>query len=209
MSGFIEKHFMEPQRRIKALHFEELTLPGGEVVFLGDSITEGGMWHEWFPGLPIVNRGIGGDTTDGVLRRLHSAIQHPSKVFLLIGTNDFAFRRPEADTLANARQIVQRIREAAPDAELVIQSVMPRKRKYRDRIERLNAEYRALAQEFGATYLDLWPMLSDAAGELRAEFTLDGLHLNGAGYRVWVEALSPYVRSPERFASRQADTELR
>ena len=45
--------------------------------------------------------------------------------------------------------------------------------------------------------------------ELRAEFTLDGLHLNGAGYRVWVESLAPYVRSPERFAAQQADTELR
>jgi lysophospholipase L1-like esterase len=209
MSGFIEKHFMEPQRRMKALQFEELTLHGGEIVFLGDSITEGGSWHEWFPGQPIVNRGIGGDTTDGVLRRLHSAIRNPSKVFILIGTNDFAFRRPEGDTLANARLIVQRIREAAPDAELVIQSVMPRKRKYRDRIERLNAEYRALALVFDATYLDLWPLLGDEADELRAEFTLDGLHLNGAGYRVWVEALAPYVRSPERFAPQQADTELR
>jgi len=42
-----------------------------------------------------------------------------------------------------------------------------------------------------------------------AMFTLDGLHLNGAGYRVWVEVLAPYVRSPERFAAQQADTELR
>lgn len=190
---FIERKFMEPQRRMAALQHEELPLPGGETVFLGDSITAGGHWHEWFPGAAVVNRGIGGDTTTGVLARLDTAVQSPSKVFLLIGTNDIGMRHPGDVTFANARRIVEGIRRKVPEAALVIQSVMPRNAKYLDKITRLNGEYRALAAEFNAGYLDLWPVLSDGLGALRKEYTLDGLHLNGAGYKAWTEVLRPYV----------------
>lgn len=193
-TGFLERRFIDPLRRMKTSQFEELTLKGGEIVFLGDSITEGGAWSEWFPGLHVVNRGIGGDTTDGVLARLDTAIQQPSKVFLLIGTNDLAFRRPIAAVLENAAFIVGGIRSLAPDAKLVVQSVMPRALKYRSRIELLNERYRALAEEHDATYLDLWPVLSDGRGALKSDFSLDELHLNGAGYRAWVGELESYVR---------------
>lgn len=76
----------------------------------------------------------------------------------------------------------------------MIQSVMPRALKYRPRIAVLNGRYRALAKEHDATYLDLWPALSDGNGALRPDFSLDKLHLNGAGYRAWVGELGPYVR---------------
>lgn len=188
---------MDPLRRMKASLFDELTLNDGAIVFLGDSITEGGAWHEWFPDLPVINRGIGGDTTDGVLARLDSAIASPSQVFLLIGTNDLALRRPMDNVLANQRAIVAAI--AASGAQLFIQSVLPRKnvKKYGQRINQLNQNAEALANEYGATYLDLTPIFSDAAGELRQDFTRDGLHLNGAGYRAWVEVLRPLLRTRE------------
>ena len=190
--GFIER-IMDRQRRMLALQFDQLPLAGGEIVFLGDSITEAGRWHEWFPDLPVVNRGIGGDTTDGVLRRMDSAINAPSKVFLLIGTNDISFRRPRDLVHANQRAIIEQIRARAPHADLYVQSVMPRTRKYRQRIDELNSRFRELAAEFGGTYLDLWPALSDAKGELNADFSLDRLHLNGAGYRAWTAVLRPLV----------------
>ena len=190
---FIERRFMDPMRRMRALQFQELPLHGGEVVFLGDSITEGGSWHEWFPDVPVVNRGIGADTTDGVLARLDSAILHPSKVFLLIGTNDLSFRRKPDQVAANQRSIIEQIRGRAPQADLYVQSVMPRTRKLRGRIDLLNARYCALADEFGATYIDLWPTLSNAEGELDPAYSLDSLHLNGAGYRAWITVLRPHL----------------
>ena len=192
--GFIER-FMDRQRRMLALQFNELPLPGGEIVFLGDSITESGRWHEWFPDLPVVNRGIAGDTTDGVLRRIDSAIKAPAKVFLLIGTNDISFRRPRDLVRANQRTIIEQIRATAPHADLYVQSVMPLTRRYRQRIDELNSHYRELAAEFGGSYLDLWPALCDAKGELNGDFTLDQLHLNGAGYRAWTGVLRPLVSS--------------
>ena len=78
--------------------FEHLEIQAGDVVFLGDSITEGGAWDELFPGVPVRNRGIGGDTTSGVLDRLDQITRgRPAKVFLKIGTN--ADRRTDANLL--------------------------------------------------------------------------------------------------------------
>ncbi|HWS52055.1 MAG TPA: GDSL-type esterase/lipase family protein [Microbacterium sp.] len=184
---------MEPGRRMKASQFEQLPLRGGEIVFLGDSITEGGAWTEWYPGRPVINRGIGGDTTDGLLARIDTAVQDPSQVFLMIGTNDLALRRRPEDTSANAERIVRAIRSRAPEAALFVNSVLPRRPKYRARIEALNRRWDELASRHRATYLDLWPAFSDGRGALRSEFTLDGLHLNGDGYRTWVDLLRPHI----------------
>lgn len=180
-------------RHMKLSQFAELGLRGGEVVFLGDSITEGSLWHEWFPGVAVANRGIAGDNTEGVLSRLDTAIVSPAKVFLMIGTNDLALRRPVDQIIDTAAAIVQQIVSMTPPQTLVVQSVLPRSKKYRARIERLNASYRAEAEHAGATYLDLWPQFSNRSGGLRNDFTRDDVHLNSAGYRAWVDALRPII----------------
>ena len=65
--------------------FNSLTPPKNAIVFLGNSITERGAWGELLPGQPIMNRGIGGDNTFGVLARLEGvANAQPKKLFLLI-----------------------------------------------------------------------------------------------------------------------------
>jgi len=190
----IERRFLGPSRAMKASHFEQLELHGGEIVFLGDSITEGGQWHEWFPGPAVANRGIGGDTSTGVLKRLHTATAGPpSAVLLLIGTNDLSLQYPIAEIAANVDRIVTTVQKDAPDAQIVLQSVMPRKSKRRGKIEELNDRYREIAHAHGIRFLDLWPALADEDGALRRAFTLDDLHLNGAGYRAWVEVLRPVV----------------
>jgi lysophospholipase L1-like esterase len=81
-----------------------------------------------------------------------------------------------------------------PESTIVLQSVMPRHRKFATRIVELNALYEEIALESGATYVDLWPALSDGRGGLRAEFTSDKLRLNGHGYSAWVDTLSPIMR---------------
>ncbi|MFB2554414.1 GDSL-type esterase/lipase family protein [Herbiconiux liangxiaofengii] len=194
ITRIIEKRFMAPARRMKQTQFEELAPAGGEIVFLGDSITEGGAWHEWFPTVRVLNRGIDGDTTDGVLARLGTALRSgPSAVFLLIGTNDLALKRPREQTRANVDEIVRLIRDEGRGPEVVLQSVMPRQERFRPRVEELNREYQEIASRRGARYLDLWPALADAHGALNSQFTLDGLHLTGAGYRAWTTVLEPLV----------------
>lgn len=195
---------LNAQMTMRATQFERLPPAPGQVVFFGDSITEGGLWHEWFPGLPLVNRGIGGNTVDDLIARMDTAIADPAAIFLLVGTNDLdtsgvmepMFARPQlsVDEIAERKAaLVAAIRERAPQAPLFLQSVMPRQKELAEMLRTLNAHYRRIAQGADAVYIDLWPALADEFGRLRPEYTLDELHLTGAGYAAWVDVLRPFV----------------
>ena len=43
-------------------------------------------------------------------------------------------------------------------------------------------------------YIDLWTLLADKYGKLRADLTNDGLHLTGEGYVVWRDAIKQHVK---------------
>jgi lysophospholipase L1-like esterase len=176
--------------------FEALPPARGAVVFLGDSITHNCLWESWFPELRISNRGTRAETVARVIDRLDSAISDPAAVSLLIGTNDIAGLGDASEITviaARVRALVFGIRELAPTAPIFINSVMPRERRYADAIERLNEHYESAAAATAATYLDLWPALATPRRALRPEFTLDGLHLNGDGYRAWTDVLRPHL----------------
>lgn len=186
--------FLGPHYDRSVSQFEALPVQPGDIVFLGDSITEGGRWGEWFAGRPVRNRGIGGDTSAGVLARLDQVISgRPAKVFLLIGTNDLAFNVPEADIVANVSQIIDRIHTGSPSTRVYLQSVMPRAVEYREQIESLNASIQRHIGE-RAEWVNLYPrLLDDADGSISNDFSNDELHLNGAGYANWREAIAPLV----------------
>ena len=152
--------------------------------------------------LACYNRGIGGDTTDGVLARLQtSAIDlHPSKIVLMIGTNDVGGRRNNDAILENYRNILQTLHTALPDCEIYCVSVIPQNQllgtfaiESNERIRVLNPGIKALAEEYGAAYLDLFPLLEDEDGMLIASCSDDGIHLNAAGFRIWTDLLKPYL----------------
>ncbi|MGC0417936.1 GDSL-type esterase/lipase family protein [Embleya sp. AB8] len=187
------RYLRKTSMHMRASQFARFPPPTGHVVFFGDSITEGGLWDEWFPDAAPVNRGIGGNTVADLLGRLDTAIDRPAAVFLLIGTNDLGLGETVAEVAAGMRELAARIRERAPEAPLFIQSVRPRKAGFADRIRRLNTRYRDIAADADAEYIDLWPALADADGALRAEYTRDKLHLGGAGYAAWADVLRPYV----------------
>lgn len=183
------------QQRARRTQFAQLGVPERRVVFLGDSITEFGNWDEWFPDRPVLNRGVAGETSDQVLNRLETAVDEPLAVFLLIGTNDLTAAVPEDRIVANVRAILAGIEQRAPGAPVVVQSVMPRTLPYRGEIGSLNRRYQDLVAAAGphVRYLDLWPALATPDGRLRPEYTVDDLHLDGAGYRAWVDLLRPVL----------------
>ena len=165
-------------------------------MFLGDSGIEAGLWHEWFPTLPCANRGVGGDTVSGVRLRLNSAIHQPLAIVLLVGTNDLTgLRRPQkaSDIADEFQMLMTDIKSLAPDAAVFLNSITPRGSDMSDSVRRLNDRYRDIAFETGTTYIDLSDVLSEADGSMRKELTFDGLHLNGLGYRIWVDVLRPYL----------------
>src|SRR4051794_15997124 len=159
---------MGPGQRMRASQFAQFPPPDGHVVMLGDSITELGLWHEWFAGTPVLNRGIGGETSADLLRRLDTAIGLPSVVFLLIGTNDLTLGVPLQKIIANVRTLLAEVERRAPGTPVVVQSVMPRTPRYRADLRLLNSAYQALVEESGPSveYLDLWPALADEQGDL-------------------------------------------
>jgi lysophospholipase L1-like esterase len=190
----IEWFFIPPSYERRFSIFANSPIQSTDIVFLGDSITEWFPLDEMFPGLPIKNRGISGDTTDGVLRRLHQVTDgQPRQIFLKIGTNDIGFGHSQSRIIANYEMILARIKAESPQTEVFVQSILPRHRRFAGRIQRINQEIAQLAQKYGYRYLDFFPAFADERGGIRPEFSNDDLHLLYAGYAQWQSLLKPYI----------------
>lgn len=63
-----------------------------------------------------------------------------------------------------------------------------------DKINTANIEVEKLAQRHGQKYIDINAKLKDNLGRLRAEFTIEGMHINEDGYRAIYEDIMAYVR---------------
>ena len=195
--GLILEYFIEPSHTRWVSQFEILPVQPGDIVFLGDSITAGGAWHELFPQSQVRNRGIGGDTTSGVLARLRQVTAgKPGQVFLLIGTNDLAVGTPIAEIADNIGKIVDQIRLASPDTIVFVQSVLPRGADYKEDVEGLNVKIQATISG-KANWIDLYPAFLDRNdGSIANALSNDELHLLGAGYQVWRDRLKPLIVQP-------------
>ncbi len=167
----------------------------GDIVFLGDSITAQGDWAAWFPERPVQVRGIGGDSPAGVLARLDPVLDRPAKLFLMIGTNDVWLDAPTESIVGTVRQILTTVRERTPSTALYLQSVTPRTVALAAPIRAVNRGLEGLAGDVGATYIELFDLLCDGSGALRAGFSVDDLHLEPPAYELWREAVRPYVET--------------
>ena len=187
----------------RELLFETLPTSHRDIIFLGNSITDGGEWSELFQNRHCKNRGISGDVCDGVLNRLATITKgQPAKVFLMIGINDLG-RGGNPDTIAaKTRQIVRRIKAESPRTKIFIQSVLPvndhygmfegHTARWQD-IPVTNALLQQIAEEENVTYIDLFSLFANAEGKMNLDYTNDGLHLIGKGYEVWCNAIKRYL----------------
>ncbi|MGB3616199.1 MAG: GDSL-type esterase/lipase family protein [Elainellaceae cyanobacterium] len=182
--------------------------PDQLTVLLGDSISL------WFPPklLPSdrswLNQGISGEISSGLLKRLDLIDEtDPETILVMIGINDLIQDVGTATLLANYRLILENLQESHPRSDLVVQSILPHaggaatwEGKARlleipnDDIRDINRDLEAIAEDYDAQYLDLYPIFADADGNLRPELTTDGLHLNDSGYLVWSTALQLHSR---------------
>lgn len=179
--------------------FEALEVRKYDVVFLGNSITERGDWHELLPGKVVGNRGIGSDNTFGVLARLEQIIAlRPAKLFILIGINDLARKLPLDIIENNYAKLVDKIKKALPNTSVYVQSVLPfnkdvLKNAYlRDKAElvkELNLRIEQIADQKNVTYVDLHELFAGEDGQLKAGWTSDGIHLKPVAYSYWVNFL--------------------
>jgi len=187
----------------RASLFDSLPVYTGDIVMLGNSLTNGCEWHELLGKANVKNRGISSDVIQGVDDRLRSIINgKPAKIFLMIGVNDISHDLG-ADSIATAYfKLIDRIRTELPDTKLYVQSCLPINISFgmykgmagRDgEIRDVNEKVSAKADEKGFTWIDLYSSFIDEDGHLKREYTNDGLHLLAPGYMQWRDCIMPYV----------------
>ena len=181
--------------------FKSSPLSKNQIVFLGNSITAGGKdWSARLDYPNIENRGIGGDTTAGVLARLDEIIYfEPIAVFLLIGINDLWNTSPEipsTDYIANnIIEIVNKIVSKSPKTKVFVQTILPvSKDVYSEKIKTINSLIKKQKKN-NYEVIDLHSIFSDEKGLIIDDFTYDGVHLNEKGYEKWSEFIKPIIHS--------------
>ena len=183
--------------------FEAMPVGRGDVVFIGNSISDGGEWSELFGDLRMKNRGISGDVTAGVLHRAASLAKgRPAKVFLLIGVNDLARGLSTDSVVRNILTFASYLRQESPATRLYVQSLLPVSKAFGkfgghtnkgDSILKVNRILREQAAAQGYSYIDLHSSFCDRSGNMDARYTNDGLHLMGEGYLLWRHLVFPHV----------------
>lgn len=179
--------------------FRLLPQTKGDIIFLGNSITDGGEWSELFNDSRVKNRGISSDRTISVLNRLDEVYNRfPDKVFLLIGVNDLARNILPDSVVKNILWITALLKEKSPRTKIYVQSIFPVNEKFgmfdghsskKAEILQVNKSLFDSAIKYQYNYVDIFPSLADSTGRLRAAFTNDGLHLTGPGYVKWKETI--------------------
>jgi lysophospholipase L1-like esterase len=163
----------------------------GGVVFVGDSITQDYPVGEYFPQALVYNRGIGGDTSKGLLGRLNESVfdLDPSVMILLIGTNDLELIGDGVPAIADRiKEIIRLVREKCPKTRIILESVYPVNpaidpitvsHRQNEDIRQLNDLLKTIPD---ITFLDFTTLLVDDGGALSRSLSADGLHVNQEGY---------------------------
>ena len=187
--------------------FEVLPVYSSDIVFLGNSITDGCEWAELFNNRHVKNRGISADRSGWLLDRLDPIINgHPKKLFLMIGTNDLAVGIAPEEVAANVEKLLDRFAEESPWTKIYVQSILPvngvdTKAKPKNHwkkgaeIIETNKLLETLCEgRKNVMYVDVYSALVDEKGMLDKQYTNDGLHLTGEGYVVWRDAIKQHVK---------------
>ena len=162
------------------------------IVFVGDSITAGGDWQNWFPEYRVSVEATPGDATDRLNERLPAIIElQPATLAILIGGNDFGQSRSVEYVVRSIEYFLAMVRQDVPGSRTLVQSILPRGREYSEDIQDANRHLRQYARNVHAQYLDLWATMATEDGELKPEYTTDRLHLTPEGYEAWLSELRP------------------
>ena len=195
--------------------FKKMPIGFNKIVFLGNSITEGGNdWNKRFGVNNIVNRGISGDITEGILSRLDEIIYYkPTAIFLLIGINDIFDNQPDKKNINSSQvakniiQIAENIQKDCRNTKIFIKPILPvdiqKHMNYNDRslssynsemVNQIIAINRLIIGQNNFPVIDLHSAFVDERGLMNKAYTTDGVHLNDIGYKAWVKYVNNYVQ---------------
>lgn len=173
-------------------------------LFVGDSITARYDLDKYFKDMPVINSGVSGNKTKDILNDMNERIYkyNPSKVFLLIGTNDYS-SLSNSDTVKNIGKIIDGIKDNREYAEVYVQSIYPVNKdisessvsdRNNEDITEMNKEIKKLCKEKSVNYINMYDLLVDEEGNLDENYTKDGLHLDSDGYEVVTEEIMKILK---------------
>ena len=202
--------------------FKENPIGYNKVVFLGNSITNGLRRHfSKFKRSDVVNRGIDGDISLGILQRLDELIYYkPKAVFILIGLNDFfndLTKMPEVTPKFVTKNIIEaanKIQRESPKTKIYLQTILPiNTQQYQNKLKKdTGNSYYWLEPDFEINIneqilktneflrnneifqvIDLHPLFVDKNNIMREKYSTDGVHLNELGYQKWIDIINPFL----------------
>ena len=205
---------LEKEQMVKDFHIRNKDAVKGQIVFTGSSLMEMFPVEEWVkelgPDAPIVyNRGVGGYKTSDLLPILDACVfeLEPRKVFINIGTNDLSDESiPLEKVMSNYDRIITQIEERLPGIIIYMMAYYPVNYdaaaeemkpclliRTNEKINRANELVEQLATRHGQRFINVNTPLMDEQGRLKAEYTIEGMHIKPEGYRAIFEDVMAYV----------------
>ncbi|MEZ8414300.1 SGNH/GDSL hydrolase family protein [Vibrio splendidus] len=168
--------------------------PNADLVMFGDSITEWAPWADIFRDVSMVNRGLAGDTTTGMLRRIDTTLNvKPKLVCFMAGINDLAQGYDVDHIYQNYIDMLKVWQEN--DIRILVQSTLyvgSKLQGLNPSVELLNRKISEYCSQQGIAFLDVNSVLSPNK-LLSNEYSCDDLHLNAKAYQAWAEVLQPTI----------------
>ncbi len=206
---------LEKEQMVRDFHVWNESAVKGQIVFTGSSLMEMFPIHEWVkelgPDAPIIyNRGVGGYKTSDLLPILDACVFElaPRKVFINIGTNDLSDASLSLDeVMANYDAIITQIEETLPGVVIYMMAYYPINYeaateemkpglliRTNEKINAANELVKELAAKHGQHFINVNAPLTDEQGRLKAEYTIEGMHIKPEGYRAIFDDVMKYVR---------------
>jgi lysophospholipase L1-like esterase len=170
----------------------------GQIVFIGDSLTQWFNWQGRFPEYVVANLGISGETVDELLARLEyirSLVDNPDYIFIMSGINNIA--NQQFRILEPYREVVRNLTKCYKKSKVVVQSILPVDLPWINNniIIDINLNLEKIAIEYASWYLDIYRNFVDSNGNIKKGYlSNDGVHLANRGYAVWAYEVQKFLK---------------
>ena len=205
----LENWLLKEQEKIQTKYRElnQISVIEPDIIFIGDSIIEYYPLQELLgTSKTIVNRGIRGYQTGLLLDNLDAHLYGDAvdQIVILIGTNDIGKNIPMSQALTNLESVIQTISRDYPLSQIKLVSILPVNEgedfkqtvyiRTNEKIKAWNQAYQDLASAYmQVEFVPVFENLLDQKGQLKSDFTTDGLHLSVSGYQALSSTLKKYI----------------